>query len=297
MKKIEVIKCWLEFWLNKKIIDLIILKITDFSKNQLFLSDKIDDKCFVEIKKAFELIKSWFPLEYFLGNANFYWLDFFVDDRVLIPRDDTEVLVELNTSSLAPLLRGDGEKVYIDIWTGSCCIPISIRKNISDNMNKKIKYFALDISDKALEVSKINIWNYNLEWKIELLKSDLLECFFKDTIHLSSLCNREINDVVITANLPYIKDWDFDNMDDETVKYEPDLALYWWKKTGFEMYEKLIGQIFELKDIYKIKNIYLFIEIGFDQKEVAELFLEKNDLKYEILNDNSWIERCINIKF
>jgi methylase of polypeptide subunit release factors len=63
------------------------------------------------------------------------------------------------------------------------------------------------------------------------------------------------------------------------------------------LYEKLIYQIFELESIYNIKNIILFIEIGFDQKEVAQKFLEKQNLNFEIFKDNGGINRCIKIYF
>jgi methylase of polypeptide subunit release factors len=86
-------------------------------------------------------------------------------------------------------------------------------------------------------------------------------------------------------------------MDKQTVEFEPNLALYWWKKTWFELYEKLIYQILELKSIYNTKSILLFIEIGFDQKETSESFINKLNLNFEIFKDNRGIHRCIKINF
>jgi len=150
-----------------------------------------------------------------------------------------------------------------------------------------------------LEVSKINIKKHNLEDKVIQLHWDLLSSFIlilnKKSI-LSPLQEGGI-DLIITANLPYIKDWDFENMDEETIKFEPDLALYWWEKTGFELYEKLIHQILKLQSINNIETIVLFIEIWFDQKEIAISFLEKLNLKFEIFKDNWGIDRCIKIYF
>ena len=102
-------------------------------------------------------------------------------------------------------------------------------------------------------------------------------------------------ELIITANLPYIKDEDYGNMDKEVILHEPAIALYGWKKTWFEMYERLIGQIYEIKKISSITQISLFIEIGFDQKLIAENFLNKEKLLYKIHCDNSWIDRCIQI--
>jgi len=77
----------------------------------------------------------------------------------------------------------------------------------------------------------------------------------------------------------------------ETINHEPDLALYWWKETWFELYEKLIEQC------QKIWNITLFIEIWFDQKEYSKSYLENKKLKNNYYKDNSWIDRCIKIIF
>lgn len=282
MKKNELINIWIKLWIYRVIIDLIISKIADLSKNQLFLMDEIDDKYLVDIESAFNKISLGFPVEYFLENANFYSLDFFVDERVLIPRDDTEVMID------EVLNIFEENHILIDVWTWSSCIPVSILKNV----NRFWKCFALDISDKALEISKINIKKHNLQNEINLIKSDLLEYFLINDILLLTKTK-----LIITANLPYIKDNDFENMDKETLTYEPDSALYWWEKTGFEMYEKLIWQVFEIKKIYKIQKIFLFIEIGFDQKEVSEIFLKKNDLKYKIFKDNLGVDRCVKIEF
>jgi methylase of polypeptide subunit release factors len=117
----------------------------------------------------------------------------------------------------------------------------------------------------------------------------------------------EDESIIITANLPYIKNWDFKNMSFKTLKYEPKMALFWWKNTGFELYEKLINEIIKLK-IYKSRNlinhkqsdfkvIILFIEIWFDQYEYSKKYLENLWLKYEYFKDNTWIYRCIKINF
>ncbi len=141
---------------------------------------------------------------------------------------------------------------------------------------------------KALEVSKINIVNYNLSNEIEQINWNLLSNF-----KLNKKFN--IENIIIAANLPYIKDNDFENMDKETVEFEPDLALYWWKETGFELYKKLIYQVLELKK--EVSEIILFIEIGFDQKEVSKNFLNKLNLQFEVFKDNGGVDRCVKIYF
>lgn len=274
-------------------INLIIQKVTGLSKEQLFLSPKINEKYKKEIDEKIKKLENLEPIEYIINNAEFYWIDFFVDNRVLIPRNDTEVMVnevlKLITPPPAgtPLEKGRNKIDLIDVWTWSSCIPISILKN-TDKINN---CFVIDISEKALEVSKININKYWLEKKIEQIQSSILNSF---SFPGERGCNLEKN-VIITANLPYIKDNDFKNIDKETVQYEPNLALYWWEKTWFELYEKLINQTIELKKNYELEKIILFIEIWFDQKQIAKDYLNKQNLNFEIYKDNWWVDRCIKI--
>ncbi len=290
MKKIEVYNMWKKLGLDEKQIDLILQKITGLTKSQLFLNKEIDNNFLKKIEKYFSRVIIWEPLEYILWEANFYGFDFYVDSRILIPRNDTEILVE---QTIKEIKKSKNSYILIDVWTGSSCIPISILKNT----DKIIKTFVIDISKEALEVSKINIEKYNFENDIIQINSDLLNNFSL----LDNLKNNFKN-VIITANLPYIKNWDFLNMDKSTIEFEPDLALYWWEKTWFELYEKLILQIINSPFLFKRRDrvelwVILFIEIWFDQKEIAKNFLQKQNLEFEIFKDNSWIDRCIKIYF
>lgn len=263
--------------------DLIVCKNLAISKSELFLLLEIPEKYIKNIKIDFEKRKNWVPIEYIIEKADFFSLEFFVDNRVLIPRNETEIIVE-------KVLELKENKNYnlIDIWTWSSAILLSLAKNWDfKNM------FWIDISKKALEVAKINVEKYKLSNKIQLQQNNLLD-FFLEKDNSSIL---EKNDLIITANLPYIKNSDFENMSEETIKFEPNLALFWWEKTGFELYEKLIFQIIKLQEKIKRKNIILFIEIGFDQKNIAENFLKKENLKFEIFKDNYWIYRTIKIYF
>ena len=282
MKKREIINFWKKIWLQVNDINEIISKTTGLTKNQLFLNNEIEEKYIQEIKQKYLDLKNWVPLEYIINKAVFYWIDFFVDNKVLIPRNDTEILVE---QVLVYLKEKRNQKfILIDIWTWSWIIPISITLN-SLNIDT---YYAIDISKKALEVSKINIDKYNLKNLIIPLKWDLLN-------PLISIINKiKHRKIIITANLPYIKNGDFENMADSTIKYEPDLALYWWEETWFELYEKLINQILEINYFIKIT---LFIEIWFDQYNYSKKFLKSKNLKFNSFKDNNLIYRCIKIEF
>jgi len=285
MKKQEAIIFWKKFGVQQSLVEQILIKKTGLNKSQFFLNDNLNltKKDLQDLDWIFKKVAFWYPIEYVLEKAEFYWLDFYVDNRCLIPRNDTEIMVK---QAIQEINNSSHKVFYIDVWTGSWAIAISVYKNSFQNIKN---IFAIDISEDALEVSKKNLKIHNLEDKIELKKSDLLSEIFNFFEKNNS------KKLVITANLPYIKNNDFWNMDKEVILYEPEIALYWWKKDWFELYEKLIFQCLKLKKDFDIEKIILFIEIWFDQKEVAENFLEKNNLKYEIFKDNGRIDRCIKI--
>ena len=204
MKKIDFKNTWKNRWIKQEIIDLIILKNLKISKKELFFLENITDDFLKKIEQDLVKIQIWEPIEYILEKAEFFGLEFFVDSRVLIPRNDTEIMVQ-KVLEIKNLKKFE----LIDIWTGSWAIICTILKN-----SEIKKWFALDISEKALEVAKINILNLELKNKINICKSNLLEIFFDEKKDFS-LKER----LIITANLPYVKNWDFENMSTEVLKY------------------------------------------------------------------------------
>ena len=271
----------LSSWFDSYQISELILQHTGLNKNQLFFCENIENFYQSDINKYLDLQKKWTPFEYIIQKAEFYGYEFFVDSRVLIPRNDTEIMVDWVLEYLNK--RKISGPVLLDIWTWSSCIPISILKN-TKNISE---CFVVDISQKALEVSKINIEKNNLEDKISQLYGSLLEPLLHKKF--------QNKDILITANLPYIKDGDFENMSPETVLHEPDTALYWGPVTWFELYETLIEQIEIIKKSQNINSIELFIEIWFDQKQYAQTYLKNIKKEFLIHNDNSGIARCIQI--
>ena len=283
MKKSQIYNISDDLWINKNITNKIICNVLNISNTQLFLLDEIKEQDIKQIKNNFKKSKDWEPIEYIINNAEFYSLNFYIDSRVLIPRNDTEILVD---KAIDTIVNNDSKITLIDVWTGSSCIWISIIKNT----NKINNCYFIDVSTKALEVSKINIKKYNLEKQVIQIKSNLLQKILWDSEYTLD------NNIIITANLPYIKNNDFENMDTSTIKYEPGIALFWWKKTWFEIYENLIFQSQTLKKQFPNKKITLFIEIWFDQFEYSKLYLENLWLKSNFYKDNNWIIRCIKIE-
>lgn len=279
MKKNILYKIWKS---DYNISDFLISKLLCYKLNittkELFLMEDIDDK--LDILNDFDKLSKNYPIEYLLNNAEFYWLNFYVDNRVLIPRNDTEVMVK----NILKTINHNINYTLIDVWTWTSCIPISVLKNSNNFTN----WYVFDLSSEALEVSKINLKNNNLEDKIKQFKSDLLNQLFVSNLYLEK-------NLIISSNLPYIKNNDFENMDEEVILYEPKIALYWWEKTWFELYEKLLDQIFEFKKQFKLEKIFVFFEIWFDQYEYSKKYLEQKWLKFEYFKDMNNIYRVIKI--
>jgi len=215
-------------------------------------------------------------------NEEFYSIPLYIDNRVLIPRNDTEIMVD----KVIKTIKTEVE-IYdaIDVWTWSWAIIIAVYKN-----NDKISnYIWIDISQDALDISKINLWLHNLENKIKLINWDLLQTFLQNEYKFVW------KNIIITANLPYIKNWDFINMDKEVIQNEPHIALFWWENTWFEIYERLLEEIKLFKKKYSLEKVILFIEIWFDQYNYSKNFLEKLNLNFEYFKDLNNIYRIIKI--
>lgn len=160
------------------------------------------------------------PLAYILGHKEFFGLDFTVDKRVLIPRPETEDLVE----AILKEVRQIKKPVIVDVGTGSGCIIVSLAKNLPE-----AHLIAIDVSFKAMEIAKRNAQKHGVENKITFLRGNLLKCLpIKTSVD------------VVAANLPYVKLNSYHKLDPQ-IFYEPKLALI-GGKTGMEMYERLFEQ-------------------------------------------------------
>ncbi|MCT4617428.1 MAG: peptide chain release factor N(5)-glutamine methyltransferase [Candidatus Gracilibacteria bacterium] len=278
----------MEKGLKNSHIEMILSHFLGLDKTRVFLLEDIPEDNIRDIEKVLNRLLSGEPIEYIINKADFYGREFYVDNRVLVPRNETELMVEKVLENIKKSeKKREKYDFFIDFGTGSCAMPISIFLN---NNKKNINYFAVDISDKALEVAKKNAENYKAN--IKLKQSDLANYFLESLDELKGVKN-----VIITANLPYIKNRDFINMDQEVIFFEPSVALYGGEETGFELYEKLTQQLLELKEKLSIEKIVAFYEIGFDQYEVSKEFLEKKGLKFDYFKDFNNIYRTIKVEF
>lgn len=195
------------------------------------------------------------PLAYLTGRKEFFGLDFVVDKRVLIPRPETETLVEEVISFIIHHLsynieHGTWNKriVLVDVGTGSGCIPIAITSALKHLSTSAPKIFAIDVSQAALRIAKLNAKKHGV--KIKFLHGNLL------TPLVNNLTIQQFNNstLIITANLPYLTNQQYGRK--PSHKYEPRQALL-AGKTGLELYAQLLRQIEQIKN-YKLKIINFF---------------------------------------
>ena len=244
--------------------------ITKHNENELInyydeILDEIQEK---ELESKIKELKSNKPIQYVTNNVNFYGLDLYVNENVLIPRFETEELVEnaislLNNTFVSPKI--------LDLCCGSGAIGLAIKDKVKDS-----KVTLSDISTKALEVANINKERLNLD--VEIIESDLF-----DNIDSKFDC--------IISNPPYI--CDNEQIEEIVRKNEPSIALYGGKE-GLDYYERI------LKDISKYLNDKFIIafEIGANQKEKVIEIINKYLKNVEIIakKDLSQKDRMIFIK-
>lgn len=229
----------LQFTLNKTREYLIIYDNESISQDKEVLYFKYIDK----------LIQGM-PVQYITNTQEFMKMPFFVNNNVLIPQPDTEILVE-ETIKIAKKIK---KPVILDLCTGSGAIAVSLKKYLQNSI-----VYASDISLKALEIAKKNAKNNGVE--IKFFKSDLFE----------NLPNIKFD--IIVSNPPYIKKDVIKTLDKE-VQNEPRLALD-GGIDGLDFYREIVNKGYH----YLKYNSYLCLEIGYDQKEeVMEII--KNERNY-----------------
>ena len=180
-----------------------------------------------------------YPIDYLINKKNFYGIDFYIDENVLIPRPETEELVDWLINDNIDI---KDKKNVIDLCSGSGCVGISIDIN-----NKYLNVTLSDVSTNALKVCEIN--KKNLNSNVKIIQLDL-----------NSISKSDKEYDIIISNPPYIS-LDESNQIGKNVKYEPDIALFTPKNKPLHFYEKILE--FASKNLSKNGVIYLEINPNF----------------------------------
>jgi release factor glutamine methyltransferase len=251
-------------------IDILIEHVFGFSKKDLIINPdiSISEKNYREFNLLVDYrIKNKIPVQYLTNKAYFMGREFYVDNNVLIPRPETEILVEevLKTASKM------SDAKIIDVGTGSGCIAVITALNLP-----KSRILGSDISQSALDVAKINAEKHNIN-NITFIQSDVLE-------------NTNETFDIIVSNPPYIPISQRKSLQEEVVKHEPHTALFVEDNIGVEFYEKIGIQAFKKLN----QNGFLMVEIGFSQSEfVTNIFKENKFREISVKKDLSGIERIV----
>jgi release factor glutamine methyltransferase len=213
------------------------------------------------------------PVAYLTGVKEFYGMPFMVDKRVLIPRPETEHLVDEVLNLAGETAAGCG---IIDVGTGSGCIAVTLAKRLPG-----AAITASDVSADALEVAKANAERLGTDGRIRFVHADLLDGVAG-------------NFDIVVANLPYIGTEKYHFVSREAAEHEPSVALY-GGADGLVLYERLFMQVGKMEQ----KPRYLLGEFGFLQGEDIRKLLDRSfpDAEYEIKTDYASIERLFVVKF
>ncbi len=249
--------------------ELLLSKTLNISREEILIN--LDKKITInQIKKYKSFIirrKHKEPIAQILCKKEFWGNDFYVNKDVLIPRPETEIIVE----AVLKYINTNSSKNLLEIGTGSGCIIISI---IKERPNSKA--IAIDISKKALKVARYNVKMHHLMNKIKLINIDI------------DKFNHNKYDFII-SNPPYIKKFELKRLDNNVKLFEPKIAL----EAGTDGFKNIRKIITRSKSLLK-KNGKLIFEIGENQSDYAGLLLRKNGFYInEVINDMFSIPRVI----
>ena len=244
------------------------------NKDKLYLitnNDKeVEESDTKEYLKLIEKRKNKMPIRYILGECDFMGLDFHVEEGVLIPRSDTEVLVEEVLNRI-----GEDESLMVcDLCSGSGAIGIALA-----HYRNNIKVDAIDYYDIPEKVTKMNIIKNNLQDRINFIKSDLL----KEAIKLEKVYD------IIVSNPPYIKEEEIGKLMSDVKDYEPHTALS-GGEDGLIFYRRIVE---ESRKVLKENGILSF-EIGYDQGEDVKKLMESNGYEeVKVIRDLAGLDRVV----
>ncbi len=256
----------------KSEIDFALEVLFGYTYKDFLLNKKLDNNQIIKAQKVFdERAKSKRPIQQILGRAFFYGRIFFVNEYTLIPRPETELLV----NEVLGIAQNFKRAEILDIGTGTGCIGISLMLE-----NSEIKADMIDIQSEALEIAKKNALFHNIIQGADFIQSDL----FKKI-------NKKYD--IIVSNPPYIPIKEKENLQIEVKDFDSPIALFAKDEEGIEFYERIITDAKK----YLKENGYIAFELGINQSQKVSNLLKENrfyDIKIE--KDYNSIDRIITAK-
>ena len=257
--------------IKSPILDSEILMSETIRKDKKFIilnsNQKLEEESFQYFKSLIKQRSTGKPIAYLTGNKSFWNYEFKTSPDVLIPRPDTELIID----EVLKIVKYKRKLNILDIGIGSGCILLTILKE-----KKDFNGIGVDISKKSLDICRINASILNLNNRVKFFKSDV------DNFTYGKY------DLII-SNPPYIKTLDLKRLDRDVINFEPKLALDGGLE-GLSAIRKVINKSSELIKI----NGKLIIEIAFDQKkEVVKLLKNKGFYINKVLKDLAKNDRCI----
>jgi release factor glutamine methyltransferase len=217
------------------------------------------------------------PVAYLIGYRSFYGVDITVDPRVLIPRPETEMLVERALAWIQTLIRRGERPRVADVGTGSGAIAVAVAINAPEAV-----IYATDVSQDALDVAAQNVWRYALGEQIQLIPGDLVDAL------------PEPVDIVV-ANLPYVASGDLPGLAADIRNFEPGLALD-AGPDGLDKIRALFAALAKPAGMARLRpGARLYLEIGADQGDAAQAIAESAFLNahVEVQADYAGLDRLL----
>lgn len=246
-------------------------------------SQQVDEPRYQAFLSSIERRAAGEPLQYITGHQEFYGLDFIVTPDVLIPRPETEFLIE-RIIDLARANQTEAAPAIVDVGTGSGCIAVALAAHIP-----RARVIAIDISSAALDVARANAQRHNVQNRIEFIEGDLLEPLGKYARGSEGL-EEAIN--FIASNPPYVEEGKPEIIQREVRDWEPALALY-GGADGLNCYRRLLAD----GTRYLKRGGCLVCEIGYTQLDAIRSMIDVTrwDL-VDVIHDLQGIPRTLTIR-
>ena len=249
--------------------EILLSNLIKKDKKYIILNPKelLDSEQLTIFKNLIERRRKGEPVAYLINKKEFWKDEFFVNKDVLIPRPDTEIIIE----QVLKIYSKDAQLQVLDVGTGSGCILLSILK-------ERLNFYGtgIDISKKSINVSKLNAKQLNLTSRVK---------FFNSSIDNFKIGKYDL----IVSNPPYIEFLNLRYLEKDVINFEPKLAL----SGGFDGFSKIRKVINRAKNLIK-KNGKFILEIGFNQKnKVKKILKEEGFYVNKAIKDYGNNDRCI----